>query len=1114
MASSLEPGVGLGGDRVDLPSQGVEPGGDESENTLGSGGCGPLSSNNAGPGEVIEANGRKLLTRRRLLMVEMKKFCSLSRCAKDFEVEGLISKFYEIEARFKNFNGDVETIKDHELVADLLEGVAECFGKCRSRVTQLTRKKFDGTGDGGADLLEPSDSISHAEFYSTASSKISSVSRKIEVKRKRLEMQARRDLELAKAEAAQAKAEAEAAQAKAEVEARFRIEQANLEAEEELISLSGRESSVAIFRRGEERKEVECFPPKGTSAQSGSLVRPSEPVSVHSKNGPGSSGAMRDLNALGSREHAAPKIETGVTLNPNVNPFSPSKALNTMGPVSTDQPGDNMRPCGAFTNVNSESKDCGVNDVSVFKTYLDRQGRNEYLNLASQIGYNGSNIAYVFYENQIRTVMNEAPSDDQRLEALRASCVGQPREMINIFIAPMKSLSTSQRIEMALSRLKQRYGVPGGLTTEPIIVDIRKGPVVSFNVESLKVFNEELNMLEVFAYAHDEYERLSGQLLLDVANRLPGTLKRRYLDYLSRLNLDLNRPSFESLREFIQHELSVVSSDYARTFFRSDGKDKSRGIGDGRGSARVRQVAITAKGRSEKKVAVASGLSVEGKDTQCSRNSRGNRTLPLCFVCNDSVSRHFLNNCSVFNGLSKEDKKQAVINAGRCLNCFSIGHVARKCSLDSKCNVCGPRSVHKHASALHDVFVPLKSDNVGAAVASIDSDVGTGITEGDDASDGSRQISVRKVAPDFSGVLLRTSAVRVINPRTGKSALVYAQHDTGSQATLVSERVKNELGLGVENESVTIRTLADQATKGCGLTNFELQSLSNDEVYSIFDALVVPDFAAEGESLPHAVEVGHLKHFEGVDIPTIPQRNKIDVLIGQSNKELLVVLEEREGACPEDPNYVLTRLGPIASGGKTEGNSKYCLAHKAFVANESPLSVCECERLRSEVSDLKECLSKQGLEDEIIQPSRNEETARNLVESKVKLVEGRYEIPVPLKPDVASNLPDNFHSAANRTATLRKKALKDTRLQKVLIDTFNELINEGWLVPVEESVATGNCWYLPFFMSKQDKPRVVFDGAASVANWYIYIPDFTNLVYFLDRLVGEIMVWYMSLNLV
>ena len=41
-----------------------------------------------------------------------------------------------------------------------------------------------------------------------------------------------------------------------------------------------------------------------------------------------------------------------------------------------------------------------------------------------------------------------------------------------------------------------------------------------------------------------------------------------------------------------------------------------------------------------------------------------------------------------------------------------------------------------------------------------------------------------------------------------------------------------------------------------------------------------------------------------------------------------------------------------------------------------------------------------------------------------------------------------------------------------------------------------------------------FEFSISVANWYIYIPDFTNLVYFLDRLVGEIMVWYMSLNLV
>ena len=73
------------------------------------------------------------------------------------------------------------------------------------------------------------------------------------------------------------------------------------------------------------------------------------------------------------------------------------------------------------------------NDDSIFKAYLDRQGRNEYVNLASQIGYDGKNIAFVFYENQIRKLMNESHCDDRKLEALRASCLGQPRKWLIFF---------------------------------------------------------------------------------------------------------------------------------------------------------------------------------------------------------------------------------------------------------------------------------------------------------------------------------------------------------------------------------------------------------------------------------------------------------------------------------------------------------------------------------------------------------------------------------------------------------------------------------------------------------------------------------------------------------
>ena len=166
----------------------------------------------------------------------------------------------------------------------------------------------------------------------------------------------------------------------------------------------------------------------------------------------------------------------------------------------------------------------------------------------------------------------------------------------------------------------------------------------------------------------------------------------------------------------------------------------------------------------------------------------------------------------------------------------------------------------------------------------------------------------------------------------------------------------------------------------------------------------------------------HLKHFKGVDIPTIPRRDKIDILIGQTHKDLLVVLEEQEGMKPEDPNYVLTRLGPIASGGRTKRSSECCFAHKVVIANGA--TFCEGERLKAEISGLKECLRKRELENEIIKPSKNEELARGMVESKVKLVNGRYEIPAPLKPHVINKLVNNFHSTADRTLALRKTALK------------------------------------------------------------------------------------------
>ena len=90
------------------------------------------------------------------------------------------------------------------------------------------------------------------------------------------------------------------------------------------------------------------------------------------------------------------------------------------------------------------------------------------------------------------------------------------------------------------------------------------------------------------------------------------------------------------------------------------------------------------------------------------------------------------------------------------------------------------------------------------------------------------------------------------------------------------------------------------------------------------------------------------------------------------------------------------------------------------------------------------------LQDEIVQPSRNEELAHELTVPHIKVVdEGRYGIPVPLKSKKVETLPDNYDIALNRTLSLRKTALRNPQMRQTLTSTFDELISQKWIESVK-----------------------------------------------------------------
>ena len=121
-----------------------------------------------------------------------------------------------------------------------------------------------------------------------------------------------------------------------------------------------------------------------------------------------------------------------------------------------------------------------------------------------------------------------------------------------------------------------------------------------------------------------------------------------------------------------------------------------------------------------------------------------NKPPSLCFVCNDSASKHFLGDCETFKTFAHERKKRVVVGARRCLNCLSLGHVVRNCIARLKCRRCGPASSSKHAGALHDLYVQSRVGS-GNGISGLSKVIDTETRE---SSSEDEQPIVRKLPPN------------------------------------------------------------------------------------------------------------------------------------------------------------------------------------------------------------------------------------------------------------------------------------------------------------------------------------------------------------------------------
>ena len=85
-------------------------------------------------------------------------------------------------------------------------------------------------------------------------------------------------------------------------------------------------------------------------------------------------------------------------------------------------------------------------------------------------------------------------------------------------------------------------------------------------------------------------------------------------------------------------------------------------------------------------------------------------------------------------------------------------------------------------------------------------------------------------------------------------------------------------------------------------TSFKLELFYTGKKFIIKDALVVQQFSDDIRILPHSVDISALENFAGTHVPVVHDRKGIDILIGQSDKQLLTASpaprESIPGTCP------------------------------------------------------------------------------------------------------------------------------------------------------------------------------------------------------------------------
>ena len=445
-------------------------------------------------------------------------------------------------------------------------------------------------------------------------------------------------------------------------------------------------------------------------------------------------------------------------------------------------------------------------------------------------------------------------------------------------------------------------------------------------------------------------------------------------------------------------------------------------------------------------------------------SSNRNKNKNACVFCN--LKNHKSNKC--LRVTEPAARKEILKQNKNCFICFSIGHTAKNCTWEYKCNKCNG----KHNICICTFSVNQEKPNFNPQNAN--------------PQQNENNSTANNLVNNRGNVLLQTAYVNVSDLSVQKETNAIVLFDSGSQRTYISNELKNLLNLPVlRKESIVIQTFGNKNSCVKSVDIVPLKLFGNSKTV-IIEAISTPFICSDILNQNVKSVSSHYKHLQNLQLAdnSGDQNKHVSILIGMDYYFSFMNGEVKKGN-ENEPLAIKSIFGWVLCGvieNEQIVNTYMNSTHMLRVNTESIITYC---KENSNDASFNKLFYSENIDKNC---DINDDVFSNF-KKNLSLVNNRYISKLPFK-EYCESLPDNYYLAMNRLKNLQLRLDKDKELQKQYDDIIKSYINDGIveIIDKKEPVDKPNSiHYLPHrAVVRKDrdttKVRIVFDASAHLSN--------------------------------